>query len=115
MVFQDNGAAAFVKCAGLTLPRKAGDVVDVAGVSGPGDYAPVIMDPAVSFVGHGSLPEQLDLDVVQSNLAIADSRWCRFHGVVHSVQEVDGHINLKLGAGKASLNVELPNASGWGP
>src|SRR5207248_4716015 len=44
----------------------------------------------------------------QENLSRADSRWANVHGVVHSVQAVDGHTNLKLGAGESALNVQLP-------
>jgi diguanylate cyclase (GGDEF)-like protein len=108
MFVQDKTAAAFVNVSGLNLRLKAGDLVDISGVTGPGDYAPVITDPAVSFVGHGSFPAPVNLDVVQSNLALADSRWCNLRGVVHSVQVVDGHTNLKLGAGETALNVQIP-------
>ncbi len=108
MFVQDRTAAAFVNVFALNLRLKAGDLVDISGLSGAGDYAPVIMDPAVSFVGHGSFPAPLSLDVVQSNLALADSRWCNLRGVVRSVQVIDGHTNLKLGAGETALNVQLP-------
>jgi diguanylate cyclase (GGDEF)-like protein len=108
LFIQDQTAAVFVNTSGLNLRLRQGDLVDVSGVSGPGDYAPVILDPAVSFVGHGTFPQPLVLDPVQSNLSIADSRWTSFHGVVHSVQVVDGHTNLKLGAGEAALNAQLP-------
>ena len=105
---QDRTAAVFVNTRGLNLRLRPGDLVDVSGVSGPGDYAPVILDPAVSFVGRGAFPEPLKLDFVQGNLATADSRWCSFRGVVHSVDVVDGHTNLKLGAGQTAVNVQLP-------
>src|SRR6266496_1228756 len=108
MFVQDRTAAAFVDVSGLYLRLKAGDLVDISGLSGPGDYAPVITDTAVSFVGHGSFPVPVSVDVVQANLALVDSRWCNVRGVVHSVQVVDGHTNLKLGAGETALNVQLP-------
>jgi diguanylate cyclase (GGDEF)-like protein len=105
---QDRRAAAFVNTRGLYLRLRAGDLVDISGVSGPGDYAPVIAEPAVSFVGRGSLPVPIKLDLLQGNLAVADSQWCNFHGVVHSVDVSDGHTNLRLGAGEAAVNVQLP-------
>jgi len=105
---QDRTAAVFVNTSGLDLRLKAGDLVDVSGVSGPGDYAPVIQDPAVSFVGHGVFPEPMIVDPIQSNLSLADSRWAKYQGVVHATDVVDGHTNLKLGAGEAALNVQLP-------
>lgn len=108
LFLQDRTAAAFVNPRGLNLTLHAGDMVDVSGVSGPGDYAPIIAEPAISFVGRGRLPEPLQLDLVEGNLASADSQWCQFRGIVHSVNVVDGHTNLKLGAGDTALNVQLP-------
>lgn len=108
MFVQDHTGAAFVGISGLNLRLKPGDLVDVSGVTNPGDYAPAIGDPAVSFVGRGSFPQPLTIDPLQSNLAMADSRWSTYRGVVHSVQVVDGHTNLKLGAGDEALNVQLP-------
>jgi diguanylate cyclase (GGDEF)-like protein len=105
---QDPSGAAFVNTRGLDLRLRAGDMVDISGLSGPGDYAPVIIEPAVSFVGHGVFPPPLRLDPWQGNLATTDSHWSNFSGVVHSVQFVDGHTNLKLGAGPMALNLQLP-------
>ena len=108
LFIQDQTSAAFVNTSALGLQLKAGDLVDISGVSGPGDYAPVILDPTVSFIGHGSLPQPTIVDAVQSNLSMADSHWARIFGVVHSVQFVDGHTNLKLGTGETAVNVQMP-------
>lgn len=108
LFLQDHTAASFVNPRGLNVALHAGDMVDVSGVSGPGDYAPIIAEPAISFVGRGPLPEPLHLDLIEGNLAAADSQWCQFRGIVHSVNVVDGHTNLKLGAGDTALNVQLP-------
>jgi diguanylate cyclase (GGDEF)-like protein len=105
---QDQTSAVFVNTSALGLQLKAGDLVDISGVSGPGDYAPIILDPAVSFVGRGALPQPTVVDAVQSNLSVTDSHWVSMFGVVHSLQFVDGHTNLKLGAGEAAVNVQVP-------
>ena len=105
---QDQTSAVFVSTSAGNQPLKTGDLVDISGVSGAGDYAPVIVDSAVSFVGHGSLPHPMVVDPVQSNLSRADSRWVTLSGVVHSVEFPDGHTYLKLGSGEAAVNVQLP-------
>jgi diguanylate cyclase (GGDEF)-like protein len=105
---QDETSAAFVNLSGLNLRLHPGDLVDVSGVSSPGDFAPVIAEPAVNFVGRGQLPLPLKLDLVQGNLAEADSRWCKVRGVVHTAQVQDGHTILKLGAGQTALSLVLP-------
>ena len=105
---QDNSDAVFVGTNGSNFSFRAGDLVDVTGVTSQGDYAPTIAASAVSFVRRGTFPEPLKLNLVQDNLAEADSRWCTFRGVVHTAQVQDGHTILKLGAGLTALAVELP-------
>ena len=105
---QDSTDAIFVGTQGSNFGLRAGDLVDVNGVTSQGDYAPVIAASAVSFVRRGSFPQPIKLDLVQENLAEADSRWCTFRGVVHTARVHDGHTILKLGAGETALDVELP-------
>jgi diguanylate cyclase (GGDEF)-like protein len=105
---QDPTAAAFIATKAPNLGFRVGDVVDVSGTTNPGDFAPTVANATVSFVRRGSFPQPLHLDLVQSNLADADSSWSNFRGVVHTAQARDGHTILKLGAGPSALRVELP-------
>lgn len=105
---QDPTAAAFIGTDAPNLSFRAGDVVDVSGTTNQGDFAPTVANARVSFVRRGSFPEPVNLDLIQSNLADADSRWCNFKGVVHTAKVQDGHTILKLGAGQTAVSVELP-------
>jgi diguanylate cyclase (GGDEF)-like protein len=105
---QDDTAAAFVFVGPLDLQLHPGDLVDVSGVSGPGSFAPVIAEPKVSLVGRSRLPVPIHADLLDGNLAQADSKWCTFRGVVHTAQQQGPHTILKVGAGQTEVMVQLP-------
>jgi diguanylate cyclase (GGDEF)-like protein len=105
---QDETAAAFVNIGSLDVRPRAGDLVDISGVSSPGDFAPVIIEPKVGFVGKSRLPVPFRADLLGGTLAEADSKWCTFRGVVHTAQEQGNHTNLKVGAGQTEVTVQLP-------
>ena len=105
---QDETAAAFVSLGDLELQLRPGDLIDISGVSSLGDFAPVIVDPKVGFVGRAPLPTPFKADLLDGNLPAADSKWCTFHGVVHTAQEQGPHTNLKVGAGQTEVTVQLP-------
>jgi diguanylate cyclase (GGDEF)-like protein len=105
---QDETAAAFVALGDLEVQLRPGDLIDISGVSSLGDFAPVIVDPQVGFVGRAPLPTPFKADLLDDNLPAADSKWCTFRGVVHTAQEQGPHTNLKVGAGPAEVTVQLP-------
>jgi diguanylate cyclase (GGDEF)-like protein len=105
---QDDTAAAFVFIAHLDMPLHAGDLVDVSGVSGAGNFAPVITEPKLSLVGRSRLPVPFRVNLLDGNLAQADSKWCTFRGVVRAAQQQGSHTILKVGAGLTEVMVQLP-------
>lgn len=105
---QDETAAAFVVLGDLEMQFRPGDLIDISGVSSLGDFAPVIVNPKVGFVGKAPLPTPFKADLLDGNLPAADSKWCTFHGVVHTAQERGPHTILKVGAGQTEVSVQLP-------
>jgi diguanylate cyclase (GGDEF)-like protein len=105
---QDDTAATYVDSHKISVRLRPGDVVDVDGVSAPGGFAPIITEPSVGFVRRSHLPDPVRLELLQGNLDAADSKWCSFHGVVHTVRQQDGHTILKLGTGQTELEIQLP-------
>jgi diguanylate cyclase (GGDEF)-like protein len=105
---QDETAAAFVVLGDLEMQFRTGDLIDISGVSSLGEFAPVIIQPKVGFVGRAPLPAPFKADLLDSNLPAADSKWCTFSGVVHTAQEQGPHTNLRVGAGQTEITVQLP-------
>jgi len=105
---QDETAAAYVDFHNIDVQLHPGDLVDISGVSGPGGYAPQIDKPQIGFVRRAQLPEPLEINLMHANMAAADSKWCRFSGVVHTAREQDGRTILEIGAGSSDVSIQLP-------
>ena len=79
------------------LPLRAGTLVDVAGVSGPGDFAPVVDRPVISAIGESRVPDTAPRVSLTSLLTGAhDGQWVEVEGVVHSVTRQRRNVVLGL-------------------
>jgi diguanylate cyclase (GGDEF)-like protein len=105
---QDETAAAYVDFHNIDIHLQPGDLVDITGVSGAGGYAPQIDHPKIGFVRRVHLPEPLEMNLLQENMAAADSKWCRIRGVVHTAREQDGRTVLEIGVGPSHVSIQLP-------
>jgi signal transduction histidine kinase/CheY-like chemotaxis protein len=76
-----------------TVPH-SGEAVDVNGISGPGDFAPVIAHPVLQVLGDGRMPEPLRMEMEQLFACAAESRWVEAEGVVHLLGTQAGHATL---------------------
>lgn len=80
------------------LPLRAGTVLDVTGKTDPGDFAPVIVQPTLRFVGQGPLPPRAPPTTLYQLLKGAnDPAWVEMEGVVEGVEIAGGNATLKLG------------------
>jgi signal transduction histidine kinase/CheY-like chemotaxis protein len=74
----------------------SGQAVDVDGISGPGDFAPVIAHPVLQVLGDGRMPEPLRIEMEQLFACAAESRWVEAEGVVHLLGTQAGHATLSV-------------------
>jgi hypothetical protein len=72
------------------LELAAGDRVVVEGVSGPGMFAPVVIEPRISIEGRGTLPTPARRTLDQLLDGSSDSLWVEIEGVVRRVEGVPG-------------------------
>ena len=63
----------------------AGQEVEVEGVSGPGEYAPVVRVSSVKVIGQGKLPAARPVSLEQLVSGHVDSQFVEFSGVVRAV------------------------------
>ena len=79
------------------LPLHAGTVIDITGVSGPGDFAPIVDWPHVQVIGEGPLPATAPLVIMGHLLTGADDgQWVEIEGVVHSVVSAGKNVTLNV-------------------
>jgi len=85
------------------LKLQAGDIVEVSGVSGPGDFAPIVDRPQVRVIGKSQIPAKAP-KIAFGDLASGgwDGQWVEFEGLVQSTH---------LTANNAILNIATPGGS----
>ncbi len=89
-----------------------GTLVDVTGVSAPGDFAPIIDQARISVIRPAHLPDDANVVSLLTLLTGAeDGQWVAIEGVVHSVLESETNITLKIamdGGSIAATTVRRP-------
>lgn len=79
------------------LPIRAGMLVAVSGVTGAGDFAPVVEATGIRILGQGHLPAKAPrVGRTQILTGAYDGQWVELEGVVHAVQKRGRNITLAL-------------------
>ena len=113
LIVQDETGGIYVVVHNSPIPDglRAGHLVDLEGVSGPGDFAPVVTTPRLRIVGAQPLPEPRAVGLEQLFTGVADSEWIEVSGIVHSLTHYNGRANLGLTAGSHTFTVEVASDS----
>jgi hypothetical protein len=85
-----------------------GQEVTVAGLTGPGQFAPVVFNPLVTVIGRGTMPKPESVSHEQAASGALDSRWVELDGLVHPLHsEGEGHtiFNLATNFGPVFVHV----------
>ena len=98
MFVHDGSGSIFVKLAqGLIRSLPAGSLIDLRGVTEPGEFAPIVAQPEIHVIGFSGLPTNPARPSLASLLTgTRDGQWVEVEGVIHAVVETDHHINLQL-------------------
>ncbi len=86
-IIQDATAGIYVEgreVPGQVHPR-LGDIVQVTGISGPGHFAPVILEQGLRIVGQGRLPQARLWSFEDIASGQEDSQWGAIRGIVRAV------------------------------
>lgn len=90
------------------FPVTPGDEVELTGVSGPGDFAPVVLDAQVRFSRRGRLPAPIQTSVDHLRTGREDSQWVEVEAFVRSSRIDEGQLVLKLAAGGEQFAATIP-------
>ena len=83
---QDSTAGAFVKLTGEHPELHDGLRVRLTGLSGPGNYAPVIVAPKLVVLGPGPLPVPIPATSELAAAGLLDGQFVSLDGVVHPLK-----------------------------
>jgi PAS domain S-box-containing protein len=87
------------------LPLHAGTRIEIRGVTGAGDYAPIVDRAQIRVIGESRLPAKVpkaDLGMMLSGEA--DGQWVEVEGVVHSIRETVRNVTLDLALKTGTVN-----------
>ena len=74
-----------------------GTLVDVTGVSAPGDFAPILDQPHITVLGQSHVPTRAESATLSELLTgTQDGQWVEIEGVVHSVSETANNVTLRI-------------------
>jgi hypothetical protein len=83
---QDNMAGIYFRDLNTNMPAlTAGQMVEIEGVTSPGEYAPVIIPNSIKVVGAGNLPDAIPVTGQQLVSGQEDSQFVQVKGIVRSV------------------------------
>ncbi len=102
MCFQDATDAVYVNLTGLRPEVKVGDRVRIEGVTGMGDYAPIVILKQIERLGPGVMPVPQQVTAAALATGRYDSRWVEVTGIVRSAvpaqrtQTAAAHLAMEL-------------------
>ncbi len=91
------------------LALKAGTQVEVTGVSGTGDYAPLILRGHVRAIGKSHLPKDASRPTIAELLAGSqDGQWVQVEGIVQAVRLLPMNVTLEVATVGGSITATAP-------
>ena len=94
----DYSGAIFVAVPNVPiLPIRPGTIVDITGVSGPGDFAAVVDQPKISVIGQSRVPAEAPrVSLTHLLTGAEDGQWVEVEGIVRSVRPSGNNVTLEL-------------------
>jgi signal transduction histidine kinase/DNA-binding response OmpR family regulator len=113
LMVQDDTAGIYVFASQLehTLPPcRPGDVVEIEGESGPGEFAPMIVARRLKVVGHVGLPQARPTTLARLQSGLEDSQLVQFDGVVRDITRDDSeHLIIGLSRDNQHFTTYVPS------
>ncbi|MGB8493160.1 MAG: response regulator [Candidatus Acidiferrum sp.] len=95
------------------LPLRAGTMIDLEGISAPGDFAPIVDQPKIRVVGQSHVPPTApQASFFQMMTGALDCHWVEVEGVVHSVEESGRDVTLSLTLRDGMISATTPKEAG---
>ena len=87
---------------------RAGQWVELTGETGPGGFAPEILNTTVKVLGTTNLPVAAKVDLTDLADGHLDAQWVEMEGVIRRVNLEDGHLRLLVMTPRGKFNVLIP-------
>jgi len=96
-----------------TFPHHFGDLIEVEGITGPGKFAPVIVETKSRIIGKAPLPQSRVYTFAEISDGQLDSQWVRVRGIVRAVSIdrtswSETTLAMRIASGGGQLSVRVP-------
>ena len=85
-----------------------GSMLEIEGVSGPGDYAPVVDQAILSVTGEAALPPARRVSLDRLSTGVEDGQWIEIEGTVRSAGISEAMLILSVASGQLEVEVKTP-------
>ena len=94
---QAGDSAIWVDAWGQSLADfRPGQLVEITGVSAPGEFAPVIAQPSFHFVRTAAMPDAQTIDAELAPRGAYDSEWVELEGLLRPFSPSSGHTDFTI-------------------
>ncbi len=89
----------------LTAAIHTGTLLEIAGFSGPGEFAPIVEQSTLHVLGETALPPARTVSLDRISTGAEDGQWIAFQGTVRSAEIRDSMLVLVVASGRLSVEV----------
>jgi signal transduction histidine kinase/DNA-binding response OmpR family regulator len=94
------------------LPLHAGIVIDITGVSSPGDFAPMVEGREIKVIKEGHLPAAPLVSMGRLLTGADDGQWIEVEGLVHSAVTKGGNVTLNVAMSDGTISATTVEEEG---
>jgi signal transduction histidine kinase/DNA-binding response OmpR family regulator len=95
----------------LTAAIHPGSLLDIEGVTGPGEFAPIVDQATLRILGEGAIPAARQVSFDRLSTGAEDGQWVRLEGTVRQAEIRDSMLALVVASGRLQLEVMTPERS----
>ncbi|MGA2119368.1 MAG: hypothetical protein ABSH56_32045 [Bryobacteraceae bacterium] len=92
----------------LTAAIRPGTLLDIEGVTGPGEFAPIIDEGTLRVLGQGAIPPARQVSLDRLSTGVEDGQWVAFEGTVRSAEIRDSMRVRLVASGRSQVEVMTP-------
>jgi len=104
----DGATGVYVETKGqlpLTAAIHQGSLLDINGVTGPGEFAPIVDQGTFRVLGKGTIPTAVQVSMDRLSTGIEDGQWIALEGTVRSAEVRDSMLVLVVASGRLQVEV----------
>jgi signal transduction histidine kinase/CheY-like chemotaxis protein len=95
----------------LTGEIHPGSMIEIEGVTGPGEFSPIIDQAVLRGLGEGPVPSARHASLDRLSTGVEDGQWIQIEGTVRSADTTNTMLTLVVASGQMQVEVMTPKDS----